>query len=184
MNRFAMENSHLFPRFEIINSAVVLFNAMLQGLTSAWTCAASTTLHLEASIQFLRVNEEAGWIQRRLKRIETDEHTELMSQKVATASGHNKREYVEDVSAPYARLPKEQKLDKRVQKKRPGICKFDCSMKGCSKTADECTFTHVVGVRQLTAAEKATVKQAIKSYNTNPNISGADKLKENRVVLG
>jgi hypothetical protein len=94
MVQFAMECAHLYPRFEINNSAVVLFNEMLKGLTSAWTCPASTTIHLEDSIQCMRVNENMEWIQKRLKRIETDEHTELMSQKLTMTSFSHKREYV------------------------------------------------------------------------------------------
>jgi hypothetical protein len=174
------ENEYL--RFDTNNSAVRIFNAILNNFSQVCSSRASTSESLEAAISVLDIDINQDWIQSLLKVIEKEEIHATMG-KLSL-----KRNFIESLAEDEQEW-RSKKLKTKVikatvvaQPVMHKICKFNCCTRGC--TSNNCRFEHVKGSRTLSKSEKDYIKNEIKKYNSLPHVTAAMELKEELCVLG
>jgi hypothetical protein len=206
---FELENREEYPRFGMNGSAAILVNEMISHFSAALTNKDSTVSSIELAIENFDMNINKPWIARRLRAIQTNEVSDLLSvqQSMKRARLTEKVIGLEPSKFQLGVSQHQQKLGSKIVKaknllsagnkatiitstaqvsnlnvKFGGICRSNCSLEGCVR--DKCRFEHVKGIRSLSTAEKMHIKQMISTHNTNAVKTGFPVLTEDPSVLG
>jgi hypothetical protein len=188
----------LNPRFNLNNSALVIFDEMISQLSTVATTQGATNEHLEAAIACFDIEPSTPWVVLELQQLaildigRSIAHTEISVSKKRAISAASSEEFLEPFNKKQvvssnqtvANTASVAVMSKKAGKgKAKKICRGDCSIEGCSR-GSHCIFEHVKGIRTLSKLEKQAMREVIKNHNSITGKTGFTTLTADPNVVG
>ena len=197
---FEMVHQGIYPNFKHNGSAYILVNKMLGNFSEAMMNRHTTHEKLEMSIENFELSMSTPWVFLELTLIEKKElHSVVNNMKRVRVSEPAVLNITTAQTVPNSvSVAGKQSRKKRkvailqapaatsVVATRPSfssLCRGNCCLEGCSRGAS-CKFEHVKNVRDLTAAEKESMKKVIATHNAATNKPGWSLLTPDPTVVG